>query len=350
MIEELNEKLTASKIEIIDVRIAAQWDAYVARHSDATCFHLYGWRQALETTLGYETRYFGAIQDGTLVGILPVAFVSSRLFGTSLVSLPFCTYGGAVSDDLNITTQLKDAAMEFAKSKGAGFFESRVVGSASSPVQEHTYFTFRKAIPAGTAEMTFMPSKRRNMVRKAISAGLSWDVSRDLNKFFHLYAENARAHGTPALPKQFFACLLESLGNAVDILFVYDKGGRPISCIMSFFDKGIVHAGFAGEIQVARELAANDFKYWSLYQFAKNRDCTVFDLGRSKINTGSYDFKKLWGLEPSPITHEVHLIAMKEKPKNNPNNPKFALAIKVWAKLPRFVVDRLGPSIIHGLG
>lgn len=350
MIEELNEKTSVSEFEVSDIRSAAQWDDYVAKHPDATCFHLYGWRKALETKLGYETRYFGATHRGSLVGILPVAFVSSKLFGTSLVSLPFCSYGGAVADNSSVTTFLNDAAVAFATSKNAGYYEKRIVGSASSPVQDHTYFTFRKAIPAGSAEMTFMPSKRRNMVRKAITAGLTWDVSRDVDKFFHLYAENARAHGTPALPKQFFTCLLESLGSAVDILFVYDKSGQPISCIMSFFDKGVVHAGFAGEIKVARGLAANDFKYWSLYQFAKQRDCKVFDLGRSKVNTGSFDFKKLWGLEPSPITHEVHLISMKEKPTNNPNNPKFAMAIRVWAKLPRFVVDRLGPSIIHGLG
>lgn len=337
-------------IEIIDVMSKQLWDDFVSSHDDATCFHLYGWRKPLEEVLKYETRYFGAMRGSVLVGILPVALVVSKLFGVALVSLPFCSYGGAVSDDPAIIDLLNQTARQFATERFAGYFESRVVGNELSDTKDKTYFTFRKPIPDGPAEMTFMPSKRRNMVRKAVNAGLSWDVSRDVDRFFHLYAENARAHGTPALPKKFFAVLLDELGESADILFVKDKTGHSISCIMSFFDKGVVHAGFAGEVQVARELAANDFKYWSLYQFAKQRDCKTFDLGRSKINTGSFDFKKLWGLSASPISQDFWLISKLEKPSNNPNNPKFALAIKVWAKLPRFVVDRLGPAIIHGLG
>ena len=99
------------------------------------------------------------------------------------------------------------------------------------------------------------------MVRKAINAGLQWRVEQDIERFFHLYAENARAHGTPALPKKFFSKLSVALGSSSDILFVFDAQGQAISAIMSFYDKGVVHAGFAGELPAARGLAANDFKY-----------------------------------------------------------------------------------------
>jgi len=340
-----------STLRIQDIRDPAIWDKFVAEQPTATCFHWYGWRGALEDTLGYKTRYMGAFEGEHLVGIHPQAHVRSRIFGTSAVSLPFCSYGGPAGADPQALALLQQEAIQFARSQGASYLETRSLNPVETThAVSDTYFTFRKAMPEGEANLTFLPSKRRNMVRKAINAGLQWRVEPDIDRFFHLYAENARAHGTPALPKRFFRRLTEGLGTSTDILFVFDAQGQAISAIMSFYNKGIVHAGFAGELPAARGLAANDFKYWSLYQHAKLRGCTMFDLGRSKVNTGSYEFKKLWGLTPSPITHGYELFTRESPPANNPNNPKYALAIKVWSRLPRVLVDRVGPLVIHGLG
>jgi hypothetical protein len=37
-------------------------------------------------------------------------------------------------------------------------------------------------------------------------------------------------------------------------------------------------------------------------------------------------------------------------PQNNPNNPKYALFIAAWRRLPRPVVNLLGPRIVRSLG
>jgi FemAB-related protein (PEP-CTERM system-associated) len=334
-----------------DVRDADTWNHFVEQEPTATCFHLYGWRSALEDALGYKTRYMGAFDGDRLIAIHPQALVRSRLFGTAAVSLPFCSYGGPAGANLEALALLQKDAVLSARVQGAAYLETRSLQTtATTHSVSDTYFSFRKAIPAGDANLSFLPSKRRNMVRKAINAGLQWRVEQDIDRFFHLYAENARAHGTPALPKKFFSRLSAALGSSSDILFVFDAQGQAISAIMSFYDKGVVHAGFAGELPAARGLAANDFKYWSLYQHATMRGCTTFDLGRSKINTGSYEFKKLWGLTPSPVTHGYELFTRESPPANNPNNPKFSMAIKVWSRLPRIIVDRIGPLVIHGLG
>jgi FemAB-related protein (PEP-CTERM system-associated) len=328
-----------------------QWTDFVNQSSNATCFHLWGWGQVLEQALGYEIRRFAARKNAQLVGVFAVAIVRSKVFGSSMVCLPFCSYGGPLSEDPLIIKALQECAFAVAKQAGVAYFEDRVL-EKTLLAQDHEglYFAFRKAIPAGPSAMSFVPSKRRNMIRRATAAGLTSSEEKNVDLFFDLYAENARAHGTPALPKKFFVALLDQLGDNVDILFVKDANGKAISVIMSFYFRGEVHAGFAGELAEARVLAANDFKYWSLYESAVRRGCTVFDLGRSKRGTGSYEFKRLWGLEPTPIIHHFHLVTAKEKPSNNPANPKFSLAIKVWSKLPRAVVDRLGPMVIHGLG
>jgi len=45
-------------------------------------------------------------------------------------------------------------------------------------------------------------------------------------------------------------------------------------------------------------MAANDFKYWDLMRRACERGVRVFDYGRSKRGTGSFDFKKNWASSP----------------------------------------------------
>ena len=337
--------------EIVDWHDAAIWDAFVNSQINGTCYHLYGWRRAFEKGLGYETRYLAETLDGAIVGVLPIAFVSSRIFGKSVVSLPFCSYGGAIGISDDVIKRLNKYASQFALSVQSKYFETRIVERAVLSAEDKSlYVTFRKEIPEGPPDLSFIPSKRRNMVRKGVSAGLNAMVKDDLDSFYELYFENARTHGTPALPKIFFVELRLGLGNAMDILFVSTAEGCPISCIMSFYSRGSVHAGFAGEASIARATGANDFKYWSLYVHAKERACTVFDLGRSKVGTGSFEFKRLWGLVPSPIVHVQELFSVHEAPKNNPTNPKFALAIKIWPKLPKLLTRWLGPKIIDGLG
>jgi FemAB-related protein (PEP-CTERM system-associated) len=338
-------------MHIKEINSAAEWDEFVKKSTSGTCFHLFGWKDPLEAVLGYECHYVGAYENELLVGVFPFAVVRSRLFGTSVCSLPFCSYGGPLAQDSIARAALVDYAVSIAKKSSADRVEMRCLHEqVDSEHQLDLYYTFRKNLPKLVDDWSFLPSKRRNMVRKGVKEGLKADVSHDLDSFFHLYAENARAHGTPALPKQFFEHLLRSLGEHVDILFVRTSDGTAISCIMSFYYEGEVHAGFAGELPLARSSAANDFKYWSLVQHAITRSCVLFDFGRSKKGTGSFTFKTLWGFEPQLISHRFELLEGASVPDLNPTNRKFALALMVWKRLPRFVVDFIGPKVLHGLG
>jgi hypothetical protein len=76
----------------------------------------------------------------------------------------------------------------------------------------------------------------------------------------------------------------------------------------------------------------------------------VFDYGRSKRGSGSYDFKKNWGFEPAPLHYEYCLVRGKQVPQNNPKNPKYALFIAAWRRLPRPLANLLGPRIVRSLG
>jgi FemAB-related protein (PEP-CTERM system-associated) len=218
------------------------------------------------------------------------------------------------------------------------------------PVQE-LYVSFRKQIaPDDEANLLAIPRKQRAMVRKAAQRGLAAEIDADTARFFELYADNVLRHGTPALPRRYFDALLERFGQDCEILIVVDRNGRPVSGVLSFYFRDEVLPVYAGDVPLARDLAANDFKYWELMRRACRRGVRVFDYGRSKRGSGPYDFKRNWGFAPEPLHYEYALLKRDRFPQHNPANPRYRLPIAVWRRLPRSVADWLGPHIVRNLG
>ncbi|MEZ5659049.1 MAG: FemAB family PEP-CTERM system-associated protein [Burkholderiaceae bacterium] len=329
----------------------AAWQALCLERADSHFFHRAEWPDLLSRTLGYHDESLVALAQGRLVGVLPLMSVRGLLGARHLCSLPFCAYGGPLAQTEAIAQALIEAACERARELGAGHLELRGERRhcPQAPVQS-LYSTFRAPIPDELDSMMGIPQKRRNVVRKAVSLGLHADVNRDADRFFEQYAENAHAHGTPALGRRFFHELLAAFPDSADVLTVRDAQGQDLSAILNFYHRGEVLAYFAGEVLAARQTNANDFKYWSLMRHARDRGCTRFDFGRSKAGTGSFKFKKLWGFEPSPLAYEFPWLPGGEVPQTNPLNPKYRLAIQVWQRLPRPIVDRIGPWVVAGLG
>src|SRR5262245_54667562 len=78
---------------------ADSWDAYVTRHPDSTIQHLWRWREIFTGVFGHRVDYLGAFRGDALAGVLPLVKIQSRVFGRSVISLPFLDYGGLLVDD-----------------------------------------------------------------------------------------------------------------------------------------------------------------------------------------------------------------------------------------------------------
>jgi FemAB-related protein (PEP-CTERM system-associated) len=333
--------------------VAAQrWDAFVMACPQTTFFHRAGWLRMVEQVFRHRGFFLYAERDGRIEGVLPLAQVKSLLFGHSLVALPFAVYGGVASESEEAGAALEQEAQAIAKQLGVDHLEFRNVQPrhADWPMQD-LYVTFRKEIFADEeANMLAIPRKARAVVRKGIKNDLLSHIDADVNRFFELYASNTHRHGTPAMPKRYFAALLDEFGPDAEVLTVTDAQGRPLSSVLSFYFRDEVLPYYAGDDEAARDLAANDFKYWELMRRACARGLKVFDYGRSKQGTGSYSFKKNWGFEPTPLHYEYCLYKCDAVPQNNPSNAKYQLLIKTWRKLPIGVANWLGPMIVRSLG
>ncbi len=331
---------------------AARWDAFVANCASATFFHKAGWQKIISDVFRHTSYFLYAERDGTIEGVLPLGHVKSWLFGNSLVSLPFAVYGGVAAISAEAADALEAEAQEISRQLGVDHLELRNLEQRHPewPTQD-LYVSFRKVLEADVeANMLAIPRKQRAMVRKGIKNDLRSEIDTTVDRFFALYADNVHRHGTPAMPKRYFEALIKVFGKDCEVLTAVDGNGRPLSSVLSFYFRDEVLPYYAGDDLSARDLAANDFKYWELMRRACERGLKVFDYGRSKQGTGSYSFKKNWGFEPQPLFYEYCLYKRESIPQNNPNNAKYKLLIETWRRMPISLANWLGPFIVRNLG
>ena len=344
--------ITIERLAPADAAAAASWDDFVMGCPQATFFHRAGWQTILRDVFRHEAHFLAARRNGRITGVLPLAHVKSWLFGSALTSLPFAVYGGVAAEDQASAQALESAAQTLARTLRVPHLELRNVQRRHDdwPLQD-LYVTFRKPIlPDEEANMLAIPRKQRAMVRKGIKNGLASDIDPGVDRFFALYADNVHRHGTPALPRRYFQALRQVFGNDCEVLTVSGPDGQPLSSVLSFYFRDEVLPYYAGDAEAARELAANDFKYWDLMRRACARGLKTFDYGRSKQGTGSYAFKKNWGFEPQPLHYEYCLYKRDSVPQNNPANAKYKLLIETWRRLPLGLANWLGPFVVRSLG
>jgi FemAB-related protein (PEP-CTERM system-associated) len=338
-------------VGLLDEANHARWDEFVKRCPQATFFHRSGWQTVIETAFGHRTWFMYAEVDGQIRAILPLAQVNSRWFGNTLCSLPFCVYGGIASIDLQASNALDLAAQELAAQLQVDHLEYRHFEAIHSDwLTQSLYVTFRKPLHALEEQnMLEIPRKQRAMVRKGIAGGLHSTIDGDAGRFFGAYADSVHRLGTPVFSRRYFQILKKIFGNDCELLTVCD-GNDVISSVLVFYFRNEVLPYYGGGGERARALAANDFMYWEVMRRGCEKGCTLFDFGRSKLGTGSFNFKKNWGFTPQPLHYEYQLHRAKAIRHNNPLNPRYQFFIKAWRKLPLSVANALGPRIVRYLG
>lgn len=333
----------------------AAWDRFVEAMPAGSFFHRAGWAKVIETAFSHVSHYSFTERDGAITGVLPLGRVKTLLFGDTLISSPFCVYGGPLAADAESEAALIAHAESLLARTGASALEFRYLGSPGNPdsgwiERPDLYVTFRKQFEGDhERNMKAIPRKQRAMVRKAIQNGLASTANRDVGVLHRIYAESVRNLGTPVFSRRYFQILMDVFGEAADIVTVLDQGA-PIAAVMNFYFRDEVLPYYGGGSAAARGRAGNDFLYWETMRRAADRGFRLFDFGRSKIGTGSFSFKHNWGFEPEKLHYRFRLKPGQTIPELNPLNPKYRLFIAAWKRLPLPVANLLGPLIVRGVG
>src|SRR4029434_5507934 len=175
-----------------------RWDSFVAGCEDATFFHRAGWKTVIAQALWHRTYFLYAEAGGRIEGVLPLGEINSLLFGHTLVSLPFCVYGGIAAESERGRRALDEAARTLAQRLRVDHLEYRGLDSRHPEwVRTDLYVTFRKRIEADPERnLLAVPRKQRAMVRKGIKNGLRAEFDPDVDRFFALFADNVHRQGT----------------------------------------------------------------------------------------------------------------------------------------------------------
>jgi FemAB-related protein (PEP-CTERM system-associated) len=362
-----------------------RWDSYVMDHPNGTFFHLIGWKVVVERTFHHKSYYLIAESNddtatsrhratsiesdsnialqrhdntGTnpsnssnaIVGVLPLFSVKSFLFCKSLVSLPFAAYGGILADNQEVANQLFEKAKGITCSDGLDYLElrNRDGGIENLPFKELYVFFRREILEDLESNMTAIPRKSRRMIRQGEKAGLTYEFGREklLPEFYEIFARSYHRLGSPVFSLELFKNLLRELKGQANILLVKNPEGKSISGVLTFYYKDQVLPYYAGSLFEYRDLAPNDYMYWQLMKYGCENGYKLFDFGRSKTDTGSYDFKRHWGFEPEPLPYQYFLNRIDEVPNLSPANPKYQKKIEVWQKMPFWLTKIIGPHIV----
>lgn len=339
----------------------SKWDDYVERHPDATVYHLSAWGRAVASSMGHDCYYLYIEKSGEesggggeICGLIPLIHVKSLLFGNSLISVAFATNGGPLFDNGEALAVLDNECRKLAEKLNVDYLECRNTGAVHDnwPTKNDMYSTFRKALsPDNDENMKAIPRKQRAMVRKGIKFGLRAVIDDLPDRLFSMYSESVRNLGSPVFPKKLFYFLQQEYGENCEILTIETEQGKAVSSVMTFYFRDEVVPYYGGGTVEARGLAANDFMYWSLMERAvTERNCRIYDFGRSKNGSGSFSFKKNWGFQPKALHYEFILQNGNKMPDINPLNPKYKLMINTWKRLPLPVANLIGPLISKSLG
>jgi FemAB-related protein (PEP-CTERM system-associated) len=327
------------------------WDAYVARHPDATVFHLSGWGRVIERATGHRTHYLMAMDGGRVAGIYPLVILSTRLFGVMGSSLPFVGYGGMVSDGPEAEQALADEAARLAVAAGCRTIELR----QRHPLKIDWPTTDRKVATAisieGGAEqvMARLHQNVRNKIRKAAKEGVTVLAGPEgLSDFYAIYSRNLRDLGTPVISRRFFEAALEQLPDNLKVYRAV-RNGKTIAAKIVAVDRRTCCFTWSASLREELVHAPVHAMNWRAIVDACEAGCAWVDMGRSTAGTSHQEFKKYWGGDSWTLPWAYQLLNGAELPGLHKEDRRFSLAIALWKRMPLGLSRLLGPPLARNL-
>ncbi len=342
------DSIAATAIDVSEAGNGREWDRFVETHDGATGYHLWAWRQVFAQGLRHPTPYLIARAGGSVVGVLPLVQIRSRLFGRALSSLPYVNYGGLLTNSAAAAQALLDAATRLAETRRLDYIVLRHIERQlpQLPVRSHKVTMLLDLQATSDAMWLALDKKVRNQIRKAEKSGLTCVTggAELLDPFYSIFARNMRDLGTPVYGRRLFAEILRQLPDDARLHIVH-LGTEPIACGLSYAYGNTVEVPSASSLREHRALCPNHLMYWTIIQQAIATGHTCFDFGRSTPDDGTYAFKEHWGARAVPLHWEYRLIGRAELPEEDRHSPRYQARIEAWKKLPVAVATMLGPRI-----
>ena len=311
------------------------------------------WLNILRDGLDHRPVLLQAQAAGETLGMLPLVFIRSALFGKFLVGLPYLNVGGVVAPDTHVGHQLIDRAVNLADELDVKYLELRHETRQPHPslgheVTEKVHMRLKLPVSVNDLWSGFDP-KVRNQIRKAQKAGLEveWGQNELLSEFYVVFSRNMRDLGTPVFGRRLFASIFSHLRDSAEICVVrYQRS--CVAAAMLVHGDGISEVPSASALRHFNYLNGNMLMYWHLLIRSIERGQQVFDFGRSSRDSNTYRFKAQWRAAPQPAVWQYY-VRRGIVGEMRPNHPKNQRRIAVWKRLPVWLTRFVGPTIVRGI-
>ncbi len=328
-------------------------EAFVAAHPDRAQGHRPVWLTVLREGLGHRPAPISAWRDRQIVGWLPMVVSRSLLFGRRVVSLPYVNEAGVLAEDDAVAEALLERASQVARKTSAGSIELRhrqPLGMDRLTPIRRDKVGMTLALADGADRMwDAIPSKVRNLVRKAEKQDVTCRVGgvELLDAFFAVFAQNMRDLGTPVLPRKLFRAILHHFQDDAELV-IAERDGQVMAAGLLVHSHGVTEVPSASSLRQFNFTNANMALYWAMLKRAAERGSATFDFGRSTIDSGPHRFKKQWGAAPHELGWQSCALG-RDVASASREEDRFALAIRIWRRLPVCVTRGIGPSIARCL-
>jgi hypothetical protein len=333
-------------IHVLDPLTDSRWDDLVARHPQASAFHLRGWLDSLARTYGYTPLALTSTPPGQpLTDSVVLCRVSSWITGTRLVSLPFADHCEPLFGERSDPREFAGWLLEEYKGKRCKYVELRPL-TASPDLRldfpqgaSFSFHTLDLTPNAADLFRGFHKDSVQRRIRRAEKAGLDYEVGRSkkmLEEFYSLMLKTRRRHQMFPQPRPWFTNLFACMGENAEVR-VARKDGTPVASLLTLRHRSTVIYKYGCSDEAFNNLGATPLLFWRLIEESKATGATELDFGRSDTNNqGLVTFKDRFGTRKTQLTYVRY-------PQGKKNATPDSWAVRTVRQLFSILPDSISP-------
>ncbi len=328
------------------------WDEYISSHAMSGPYLTTAWKSAIEQGYGHRTFYLAARDGGAITGVLPLALIRSPLGNANLISLPFCDYGGILSDNEETSNSLLEHAFALAREHRAGLqirspVESTLMKQHRELVQITNKCRMLLRLPESSGMLwSGFKSKLRSQIRKPSREGLESRLGHAeiLTDFYEVFCRNMRDLGSPVHSRKWIDSVVYAFGRGCKVCVVY-KEENPVGGGIILTCGETAAIPWASTLRDFNRLSPNMLLYWTFLEYATDNGFRFFDFGRSTPGEGTYSFKRQWGAEAMPLAWYKKDNNLKSTAIAARKPDTRSMAEKIWRNMPLAAANFIGPRL-----
>ena len=301
------------------------WNQALKKHGCIPFFFSWKWKNVLQKTYPWMKPHYYIYKDSILPGFS---------YKKTYLSIPFCEYGGIISNKKEEKEELLKKLKNDFKDKKIILKNNSVDNESSENLLLHRskkLVTYINDLKKSEKELF---SKLRKTTRHSIGYAQKDGVKvkeisnkKEIKKFYDIYLSTIKKNKGVPQPKILFDEIYKLQKTNDALILISELKGTILSGIVLLFNKTYASYYISANSKDAYKYHANHLIIWKAILSAKKRGMEKFDFGAAMTGSAGETFKRGWGGERKILFKDSNVLD--ETPK------KSGLARKMLGIIPK---------------